>query len=95
MESLLNQYLNVRKGTEDICKPLKTEDYILLSEDYVNTPKWYFDHTGCSFQMILLPQYYKEYQVFNRDNDFIFHSYYTTLDEHILGNKNDNLQASV
>lgn len=91
MENLLSQFLNVRERTAEICKPLKTEDYIPQPESFVSPPKWHLGHTTWFFEMMVLRQFNKEYKPFNKEYDFIFNSYYETVGEHILRTKRGNL----
>lgn len=91
MENLLNQFLNVRQATENICNPLETEDYIPQPQDFVSPPKWHLGHTTWFFEMMVLRQYYKDYTPFNLEYDFIFNSYYKSVGKHLLRTKRGDL----
>ncbi len=51
---LLEKYIEVRKYTEDICAPLKTEDYVVQPIVDVSPPKWHIGHTTWFFETFIL-----------------------------------------
>jgi hypothetical protein len=54
MSNLLDQYTAVRKLTEEICAPLKKEDYVVQPVVDVSPPKWYLGHTAWFFKNFVL-----------------------------------------
>ncbi|MEO6638959.1 MAG: DinB family protein, partial [Ginsengibacter sp.] len=61
---LLEKYKAVRRFSEEICAPLKTEDYVVQPIVDVSPPKWHIGHTTWFFETFVLKpnmQGYKEY----------------------------------
>jgi hypothetical protein len=50
----LERYKIVRKRTEDICKPLETEDFVVQPIADVSPPKWHIGHTTWFFETFIL-----------------------------------------
>lgn len=87
----LQQYLRIRKQTENIVAPLETEDYSVQPIVDVSPPKWHLGHTSWFFENFLLSKYASNYQLYNADFNFIFNSYYVSQGERILRNKRGTL----
>lgn len=86
--AILDVYNETRKRTEDICRPLKTEDYIPQIEVFASPPKWHLAHTNWFFEEMILKKYNPNYMEFNSKFGFLFNSYYNTLGERVLrGNR--------
>lgn len=84
MDSYLSRYNRVRKHTEDICSPLKTEDYVAQPIADVSPPKWHLAHTTWFFETFLLKQHLPNYKVFNEQFAYLFNSYYVSAGERML-----------
>lgn len=84
MDSYLSRYNKVRKHTEDICIPLKTEDYVAQPIADVSPPKWHLAHTTWFFETFLLKGYLPKYKVFNEQFAYLFNSYYVSAGERML-----------
>ncbi len=82
--SLLDHYRKVRKHSDIICEPLKTEDYIPQPIVDVSPPKWHLGHTTWFFETFILKDYYPGYEVFSKDLDFLFNSYYENVGKRVL-----------
>ena len=89
--NLLEKYLAVRKRTEDICKPLHTEDYVVQPIVDVSPPKWHIGHTTWFFETFILQPYHAGYKVFNPDYNFVFNSYYETVGARVIRTDRGNL----
>ncbi|MDQ3842927.1 MAG: DinB family protein, partial [Bacteroidota bacterium] len=57
MKSLIEQYKLIRQHTEDICRPLQIEDYVVQPVVDVSPPKWHLGHTTWFFETFLLKPY--------------------------------------
>jgi len=79
MNNLQENYNLVRKSTEDICKPLNTEDYLVQSISDSSPPKWHLAHTSWFFENFILKKYKKNYKIFNSEYSFLFNSYYNSI----------------
>ncbi len=73
------RYVEVRRQTEALCRPLAVEDYVIQSMPDVSPPKWHLAHTTWFFETFLLRPYAARYSVFHPQYDFLFNSYYQTV----------------
>lgn len=74
--TLIDRFLSIRKHTEDICAPLKLEDYVVQPVVDVSPPKWHLAHTTWFFENFILSPNFKGYKEFHPDFNFLFNSYY-------------------
>lgn len=79
VENLVSFFLETRKDSERICKPLEIEDYVVQPVDFVSPPKWHLAHVTWFLEEIILKKYKKNYQVFHNDFSFLFNSYYNNI----------------
>lgn len=91
LETLLGRLLETRERSEEICKPLQTEDYVVQPMADVSPPKWHLGHTTWFFEEFVLKPHYPGYNVFNKDLSFVFNSYYETLGKRVLRPQRGNL----
>ncbi|MDB4088060.1 ergothioneine biosynthesis protein EgtB [Flavobacteriales bacterium] len=77
----IDHYINTRKRTEDICSPLKTEDYVPQPAVFASPPKWHLAHTNWFFEEMILKKFDKSYKEFHPNFGFLFNSYYNTIGE--------------
>jgi ergothioneine biosynthesis protein EgtB len=78
---LISSFLRVRKASEDICKPLEIEDYVVQPVEDVSPPKWHLGHTSWFYEAMFLDRYLSDYQPYHPMYSFLFNSYYQTLGE--------------
>lgn len=78
---LINDFLRVRKVSEDICKPLEIEDYVVQPVEDVSPPKWHLGHTSWFYEAMFLDRYLSDYKPYHPMYSFLFNSYYQTLGE--------------
>ena len=88
---LLDKYLFIRKYTEDICAPLKTEDYVVQPVVDVSPPKWHIGHATWFFETFILQSFMKEYVEFDPNYNFVFNSYYETVGARVIRTDRGNL----
>lgn len=81
MTSLLDQYLETRNCTTELCVPLQTEDYIPQAVEFTSPPKWHLAHTSWFFEEMILARYMHEYRIFDDHYSFLFNSYYNHIGE--------------
>jgi ergothioneine biosynthesis protein EgtB len=91
MNSLLKEYKNVRKLTENICRPLEKEDYVVQPIADVSPPKWHLGHTTWFFEMFVLKAFNPQYTEFDTQYNFVFNSYYETIGARVLRTDRGNL----
>ena len=88
---LLERFNTVRKYTEQIFKPLVTEDYIVQPIDIVSPPKWSLGHTTWFFETFVLEKYDPAYKTFHPNYAFIFNSYYNNAGDRVTRHKRGDL----
>lgn len=84
-------YDHVRQYTEQLCRPLETEDYIPQPIEDVSPPKWNIAHTTWFFEEMLLKRFAPGYQAFDENFGFLFNSYYNTVGERTLRSERGDL----
>src|ERR1700743_3204280 len=89
--NLSEAYKKVRQRSHDICKPLKTEDYVVQPVGDVSPPKWHIGHTTWFFETFILKPYFMGYQEFNPDYNYVFNSYYETVGNRVIRTDRGNL----
>ncbi|CAN5368531.1 ergothioneine biosynthesis protein EgtB [soil metagenome] len=89
--SLTKKYSEVRRHSEEICKPLKTEDYVLQPVADVSPPKWHIGHTTWFFETFVLKPNMEGYQEFDPQYNFVFNSYYETVGARVIRTDRGNL----
>lgn len=77
-ETLVIQYQQVRRQTEQLCRPLTVEDYGIQTITDVSPPKWHLAHVSWFFETFLLLPYCPGYRVFHLSFGYLFNSYYET-----------------
>lgn len=88
---LINEYKKVRSRSVSICRPLKTEDYVVQPVVDVSPPKWHLGHTTWFFETFLLVPHHKNYQVFDADYNYVFNSYYESVGARVIRTHRGNL----
>jgi ergothioneine biosynthesis protein EgtB len=78
---LIEYFKRVRKVTEDICKPLETEDYVIQPVADVSPPKWHLGHTTWFYEAMFLDRYIPDYKPYHPAYGFLFNSYYQSFGE--------------
>ena len=87
----LKKYNAVRKYTEDICKPLLTEDYVVQPVVDVSPPKWHIGHVTWFFETFILKPNDPNYVEFNPQYNYVFNSYYETAGARVIRTDRGNL----
>lgn len=77
--ALTERYQSIRQLTENLCRPLVTEDYVIQSIEDVSPPKWHLAHTTWFFETFILIPHVKSYAVFDTIYHHLFNSYYQTI----------------
>src|SRR5665213_392231 len=89
--ALLEKYNAVRKHSEDICAPLKTEDYVVQPVADVSPPKWHIGHTTWFFETFILKPNVEGYEEFDPQYNYVFNSYYETVGVRVIRTDRGNL----
>lgn len=90
-DTLLQSFLETRKHSEAICKPLEIEDYVVQPVEDVSPPKWHLGHSTWFFEEFILKAFSPGYRVFNDDFSFIFNSYYEAVGKRVVRAERGNL----
>ncbi|WP_271393715.1 ergothioneine biosynthesis protein EgtB [Aequorivita sinensis] len=90
-DTLVSFFLETRQHTEDICKPLEIEDYVVQPIVDVSPPKWHLGHTSWFFEEFILKPYKPNYKLFHDDFAFVFNSYYENVGKRVVRNDRGNL----
>ncbi len=69
-------YLEVRRLTEDLCRPLETEDYVVQPAACVSPPKWHLGHTTWFFETFVLQPFLPQYAPYHPRYSYLLNSYY-------------------
>lgn len=88
---LLQLFKAVRRHSENICKPLQTEDYVVQPSADVSPPKWHLGHTTWFFETFILKPNFIGYTEFNSQYNFVFNSYYESLGARVIRTDRGNL----
>lgn len=83
-EILAERFLSIRRRTEEICAPLKTEDYPLQPITDVSPPKWHLAHTTWFFETFVLKEFSENYREFDPTFGYHFNSYYNNVGDRVL-----------
>jgi ergothioneine biosynthesis protein EgtB len=89
--NLLEQYRAVRKASEDICRPLQKEDYVVQPIVDVSPPKWHLGHITWFWEAFVLTRFLPGYKVYNPDYNYVFNSYYETIGARVIRTDRGNL----
>lgn len=84
-------YAEVRDRTEELCSPLKTEDYVPQLVEFASPPKWHLAHTTWFFEQMILQKYLANYKVYDEGFAYLFNSYYNFVGKRILRANRGNL----
>jgi ergothioneine biosynthesis protein EgtB len=91
MNELLQQYRIVRHQSVLTCRNLTTEDYVVQPIVDVNPPKWHLAHSTWFFETFILKPWANGYKEFNPLYNYIFNSYYETMEEKVVPTDRGNL----
>jgi ergothioneine biosynthesis protein EgtB len=90
-DTLVSFFLETRQHTENICKPLEIEDYVVQPIVDVSPPKWHLGHTTWFFEEFILKPHKPGYRLFHEDFAFVFNSYYENVGKRVIRNDRGNL----
>lgn len=89
--NFIEEYLRIRKHSEQICEPLQTEDYVVQPIADVSPPKWHLGHTTWFFETFILKAFSATYQEFNPEFNYVFNSYYESVGARVIRTDRGNL----
>jgi len=77
--SLRELFHDVRGTTENLCRGLEIEDYVVQSCPEASPVKWHLAHTSWFFETFLLKRFAGAKSPFHAGYDFLFNSYYNAI----------------
>src|ERR1700760_465870 len=78
---LFEEFLRVRRQTEQLCLPLSPEDMMVQSCAEASPAKWHLAHTTWFFETFLLREFLPGYREFHPDFRWLFNSYYNSVSD--------------
>lgn len=90
-KDLARSYKAIRQHTEAICRPLKTEDYVVQPVVDVSPPKWHLGHSTWFFETFILKPHLEGYREFDPNFNFVFNSYYESVGARVIRTDRGNL----
>lgn len=91
IEECIARYIHIRNYTEEICRPLQIEDYVVQPIGDVSPPKWHLGHSTWFFETFILVPHFPGYHVFDEQYNFVFNSYYETIGARVIRTDRGNL----
>lgn len=82
-QNLLDRFLDTRKASEAICKPLQIEDYSVQAADFVSPAKWHLAHISWFWEEFILVKYLPKYNRYHEDFSYLFNSYYNNVGKRV------------
>ncbi len=79
---LADQFVSVRRLTEQLCAPLSAEDQMVQSMPDASPAKWHQAHTTWFFETFLLLPHARGYRPLDDRYTYLFNSYYKQLGGH-------------
>ncbi|MGB5980519.1 MAG: ergothioneine biosynthesis protein EgtB [Nonlabens sp.] len=91
IKELSQLFTSTRNKTQEICKPLQTEDYVVQPIVDVSPPKWHLGHTTWFFEEFLLDAYVPGYKRYHSQYAYVFNSYYESIGKRVVRTDRGNL----
>lgn len=91
----LSRFQQIRTQTENICKPLQAEDYVVQPIVDVSPPKWHLGHTSWFFEEFVLSAHKPGYRLYHPDFAYVFNSYYESVGKRVMRTNRGNLSRPV
>lgn len=76
---IIRRYQTTRAFTQQLCKPLEIEDFVIQSMPDVSPTKWHLAHTSWFFETFMLKPELSGYQTPNELYNYLFNSYYNAI----------------
>jgi len=74
-----------------LVEPLEKEDFVVQPIVDVSPPKWHLGHTTWFFEKMILENQKPNYQVYHKEYNYVFNSYYETIGKRVLRTDRGNL----
>lgn len=80
-QELIGLYQRVRDKSEEICLPLRVDDYQIQGAMETSPPKWHLAHVTWFFETFVLKDFIPDYLPCNANFNYLFNSYYQTIED--------------
>ncbi len=90
-KNLHSKFKKTRQRTLSLCQDLQPEDFVVQPMADVSPTKWHLAHTTWFFETFLLVPYLKNYEIFHKEYNYLFNSYYETVGKRVLRTDRGNL----
>ncbi|HEX3997433.1 MAG TPA: ergothioneine biosynthesis protein EgtB [Pirellulales bacterium] len=84
---IASRFLATRRFTEQICRPLEIEDFVVQAMPDASPTRWHLAHSTWFFETFVLARWQAGYQPFSADFQYLFNSYYNSLGEQFPRNQ--------
>ncbi len=88
---LIDRFMKVRALTEELVKPLATEDFVVQTDDDVSPPKWHIGHVTWFFERVVLQEHLGNFKPYDERFHFVFNSYYESFGERVIRSRRGTL----
>jgi ergothioneine biosynthesis protein EgtB len=78
---LSQRFAETRRLSEQLCRPLAVEDFVVQSMADVSPTRWHLAHTTWFFETFVLARWERNYRPVNDDYQVLFNSYYNAVGE--------------
>ena len=88
---LIEKYSAVRRFSEQLCKPLEKEDFVVQSMPDVSPTRWHLAHTAWFFETFILKPELQDYETPNALYNYMFNPYYNAVGQQFPRSERGNL----
>lgn len=92
---MVNQYIEVRNRTVEICASLEPEDYTVQMVIHASPALWQLGHVTWFYEEFILSKHLEGYARFNENCAFLFNSYYNNVGERTKRNERGDIEFSI
>jgi ergothioneine biosynthesis protein EgtB len=78
---IAGRFLATRRFTEQICRPLAIEDFVVQAMPDASPTRWHLAHSTWFFETFVLARWQAGYRPFSADFQYLFNSYYNSIGE--------------
>jgi len=86
-----DRFKTIRSYTEEIFRPLETEDYVVQAATHTSPPKWNLGHTTWFFETFILANFVPTHKLYDERFPFLFNSYYNNAGDRVKRHKRGDL----
>jgi ergothioneine biosynthesis protein EgtB len=80
-DDLRLRFATARAFTEELCRPLEVEDFVVQAMPDASPTRWHLAHTTWFFETFLLSRWRSTYRPLSAEFNYLFNSYYNGVGE--------------